>query len=473
MKLKKFLTVLFVIVLAFSFTGCGKSKESSNTDSKAVTSGASDTKDKGAWTYSSIKLGEDYTDLKATIKWLHHKTDRDSTSGGDGKIQEYIAEFNKEYPNITVQTEGITDYANEALLRLSSKDWGDIMFIPAVDKKDLPTYFMPYGKTEDMKQVVNFANNWEYDGNSYGIAYMANANGIIYNKAVFAKAGITTLPKTPDEFIADLKLIKEKTDVKAPLYTNYAAKWTMGAWDAYVGAVSTGDYLYFNQKMVHTANPFKNPGDGSGAYNVYKILYDAVAQKLIEDDYTTTDWEGCKAMLNNGKIGCMVLGSWAYQQMVAAGDHGDDIGYMPFPITVGNKQYVVSAPDYNYGINANSSDDNKLASTIFVKWMTEKSNWSYNEVGLPVNKTGESPKLFDSFKDCEVKEQEQALAGEESLLNDMNSKSELNIYSGGDSRVMKIVENADTGKKTYDQMVDEWNKAWSNAQKKLGIEVKY
>mgnify|MGYP000016580011 CR=1 FL=1 len=30
----------------------------------------------------------------------------------------------------------------------------------------------------------------------------------------------------------------------------------------------------------------------------------------------------------------MVLGSWAIVQMQAAGDHADDIGYMPFPITV-------------------------------------------------------------------------------------------------------------------------------------------
>ena len=421
----------------------------------------------------SIKLGEDYTDLTATIKWLHHKTDRDSTSGGDGKIQEYIAEFNKEYPNITVQTEGVTDYANESLLRLSSKDWGDIMFIPAVDKKDLPTYFMPFGKTEEMKQVVNFANAWEYDATAYGIAYMANANGIVYNKAVFQKAGITTLPKTPDEFLADLKLIKEKTDVKAPLYTNYAAKWTMGAWDAYVGAVSTGDYAYLNQKLVHTANPFKNPGDGTGAYSLYKILYDAVAQKLIEDDYTTTDWEGCKGMINNGEIGCMVLGSWAFQQMVDAGDHGADIGYMPFPISVGGKQYAVSAPDYSFGINANSSDDNKLASTIFVKWMTEKSNWSYDEGGLPVNKTGEYPGLYEAFKDCVMQEQDPSLPGEETYINDMNKKSELNINSGGDSKVMKIVEYGDTGKKTFDQIMDEWNKAWTKAQKDLGFEVKY
>lgn len=36
---------------------------------------------------------------------------------------------------------------------------------------------------------------------------------------------------------------------------------------------------------------------------------------LTEDDPTTTDWEGCKPMMNNGQIGVMVLGSWAVVQM--------------------------------------------------------------------------------------------------------------------------------------------------------------
>ena len=55
---------------------------------------------------------------------------------------------------------------------------------------------------------------------------------------------------------------------------------------------------------------------------------------LAEADPTTTDWEGSKPRINNGQIGAMVLGSWAIVQMQAAGDHADDIGYMPFPITV-------------------------------------------------------------------------------------------------------------------------------------------
>jgi ABC-type glycerol-3-phosphate transport system substrate-binding protein len=477
MKLKKILAVAMTCVLAFSFIGCGSKKGSdadttpttgaSGDDSAAVTGEAD-----GSWSYSSIKLGEDYTDLTATIKWIHHRTDRDSNAGGDGKLQEYIAKFNELYPNITVETEGVTDYANESLLRLSTGDWGDIMMIPAVDKGDFATYFLPYGTSDEISAIVNYTTDKTYDGKVYGIPYMAGANGIVYNKAVFEAAGITTIPTTPDEFIAALKQVKEKTDA-IPLYTNYFAQWTMGAWDAYMGAVSTGDFAWYNQELPHTAAPFADPGDGTGAYNVFKVLYDAVANDLIEDDYTTTDWEGSKGMINRGEIATMVLGSWAYSQMQAAGDNPDDIGYMPFPITINGKQYAVAAPDYNFGINVNSSEDNQIASTIFVKWMTEESGWSYNEGGLPIDKDGQLPDLYQAFANCEMKEQDPAIAGEETLLNDLNAESELNINNGGNDKVMKIIENADTGAKSFDDLMGEWNKAWSDAQTALGVEVKY
>ncbi len=417
--------------------------------------------------YVDITLGEDYTDLTATIKFIHHKTDREE----DGTMASLIAAFNEVYPNITVETEGVTDYAEDSLLRLSTGDWGDIMFIPAVDKADLPTYFVPYGTVEEMNEVVNFADAWACDGNCYGIGYMANAQGLVYNKKVFADAGITELPKTPDEFIAALQAIKDNTDA-IPLYTNYAAGWTMGAWDAYIGIVSNGDDTYMNQKFVHDPAPFEDHGDGTGAYAVYKILYDAVANGLIEDDYTTTDWEGCKGMINRGEIGCMALGSWAYIQMVQAGENGDDIAYMPFPITVDGTQYASVGPDYNFAINVNSSDDNKTAAMVFIKWMTEESGWCCDiEGGYPVSKTQDTPASYEAFNGCTLLSDVAAIEGEESFLNDMNSESELSFNAGGNAKVQQIVEAAFTGSESFDDIMADWTTAWNDAQESLGIEV--
>lgn len=466
MSKKKVLSLLTAVAMAVTTMGCGATSETVSTPA-SQTPVEADAARGEVPSYTTLNL-DDYTDFTASIKFVHHKTDREA----DGTMAAMIAEFNKEFPNITVTTEAVTDYAEDSLLRLSTGDWGDIMFIPAVDKSDLPTYFMPLDTLDNLSAKLNFVDNWQFNNVCYGIPYMANAQGVLYNKKVFADAGITELPATPDEFIADLKLVKEKTDA-IPLYTNYAAGWTMGAWDAYIGIVTDGDNTFFNQKFVHTANPFEDPGDGTGIYNLYKILYDACAEDLIEDDYTTTDWESCKGMLNRGEIATMVLGSWAYAQMQEAGDTPENVGYMPFPMTVNGQQYVNAGGDYNYGINTNSSDENKTAALIFVKWMVERSNWCYNEGGYTVVKDGQNPDMYAAFDGCEVLADQPSIAGEETLLNDMNSESELSFNAGGNDKVQRIVEAGVTGSETFDEIMADWTEKWQEAQEELGIEVKY
>ena len=476
MKKKNCLALVLAAVMALSLAACGDDAgvSASATDKTEVSQSVetktdetkTETTETGALSYTTLNL-DDHKDASATIKFIHHKTDRQA----DGTMDAMIAKFNEEFPNIKVETEAVTDYAEDSLLRLSTGDWGDIMFIPAVDKSDLAAYFMPLDTLDNLSQKLNFVDSWQFDGICYGIPYMANAQGVLYNKAVFEKAGITTLPKTPDEFLADLQLIKDNTDA-IPLYTNYAAGWTMGAWDAYIGCVSNGSNTYMNQEFVHDADPFKDSGDGTGIYNLYRILYEATKNGLIEEDYTTTDWEGCKGMLNRGEIGTMVLGSWAYAQMQEADSHPEDVGYMPFPMTVNGTQYVAAGGDYNYCINVNSSDENKLASLIFVKWMTEKSDWCYNEGGYTVVIGGKNPDMYSAFDGCAVLSDQPALAGEETFLNDMNNESELSFNAGGNAKFQRIIEAAETGSESFDDIMNDWTAAWNAAQTELGIEAK-
>lgn len=479
MKFKRTIALLATAAMAVSFVACGSSPGTGVESGTGGSGAAGDTGNAGNGgtadapdnNYTSVVLGETGKDIKTKIKILTHRTDMlgDDYSGKSWK--DYVAEFNKIYPEIAVEFEGITDYAEDSLLRLQGGDWGDIMMIPAIDASELSNYFMPYGTVDQMKGAIRFATDKQYDGICYGVPSTGNAQGVLYNKAVFEKAGITTLPKTPEEFINDLTLIKEKTDA-IPLYTNYAAGWTMGAWDAYIAGTATGDATYMNQKLAHTANPFADPGDGSHAYNVYKVLYDAVAKGLIEDDYSTTDWEGCKGMLNRGEIGTMVLGSWAYSQMQAAGDKPEDIGYMSFPITVNGKQYATAGPDYAFGINKDASDENRMASLLFVKWMTNESGYSYNEGGIPINAEDDKyPDLYAAFDGVEYVSDEPALAGEEDLKDTLNSDSELSINSGGDKKVQAIIEHASNGDMTFDQIMDSWNKAWTEAQELNGVDI--
>ncbi|MFB7655285.1 MULTISPECIES: extracellular solute-binding protein [unclassified Streptomyces] len=56
-----------------------------------------------------------------------------------------------------------------------------------------------------------------FDGKQYAAPWFVVNRVVVYNKKVWADAGIKELPKTRDEFYADLKTIGEKTDAE-PIY---------------------------------------------------------------------------------------------------------------------------------------------------------------------------------------------------------------------------------------------------------------
>ena len=457
MNVKKIAAAGIAAACMLSMAACGGNSGSG--DSSA-------TNNKAGVTYPEIKLGETGKDIKTTITFFNGRTDMGLASYPGKNWESYIKDFNAMYPNITVKSQTDSNYADSALTRLqANNDSWDIMMIPAVDRSEFSNYFVSYGKTEDMDKEIKLANEKAYDGQTYGIATDGQTSGVVYNAKVFKEAGVTDLPKTPEEFQAALKAVKEKTKA-TPLYTNFAEEWAMGAWDAYIGGNATGDPKFMNQVMPHDKTPFakdsKDPD--THPYAVYKTLYDAVANGYTEDDYSTTEWESSKGKMNNGEIATMVLGAWAVPQMKQAGDNADDVQYMPFPITVNGKQYATLAGNYSMGINKNVDKDRQEAAMIFVKWMTEKSGYSKNEGGIPIVKDDNSyPDTYEHFKDVELIVDDPAKEGEEDLFADINSDSELGINNGNGKKVQDIVVAAANKSKTIDQIMDEWNQKWGAA----------
>ena len=471
-KWKQISSLVLATGMVFSMTGCGgsdkeaKPSESPEASAETSTETSAETTATGK-TIDQLTIGED-TDLTATVKILTNRTDLVDTV-----FQDYIKKFNEIYPNITIEYEGTTDYAENILLRLSTPDWGQICMIPTnLDRDEYPNYFASLGDFATIDEKYMFANDRTYDGQVYGIASTGAVQGIVYNKKVFEQAGITELPKTPDEFLEALQKIKDNTDA-IPMYSNFSAGWTMGAWDAYLGGSATGDADFMNVKLPHMKDPFSKRDDMTGPYAVYYTLYEATARGLIEEDPTTSDWEGCKPMMNNGQIGTMVLGSWAVSQMQEAGPNAADIGYMPFPITQADgKQYATAGADYSYGVNVHATDEEKLASMYYIKWLTEESNFSYDQGGIPIVKGAEYPEVYASFNGIDLVIDNAALPGEETLFNDINNASEVGLNTDN-TPDCDILESALTGSKTLDDIMAEWNAKWAKGQEKYNAEIQY
>lgn len=466
---KRVLATALTAGMTLSITACGGNSGTqtgnSSAGGEAETQTDSETQESAQVpTIDQINVGTDYQDLTASIKVLTNRTDVVDTV-----YKGYADQFMQLYPNITVEYEGITDYEESLNLRLTTGDWGDICFIPtSVAKNELSNYFIPLGDFDTLDSIYNFCSEKTYANEVYGIANGGTASGIAYNKRIWSEAGITETPKTPDEFLADLQLIKDNTEA-IPLYTNFSSGWTMGAWDAYTDIAANGD-ADFKNKMVYMKDPFSKRDDMTGPYAVYYCLYEAVARKLVEDDPASADWESSKTKINNGEIATMVLGSWCVEQFKGAGDNPEDIGYMPFPISVDGKQYAGAGGNYGFGINKEASTDNQIAAMLYMKWLIEESSIYMDEGSIPARKDGQLPDVLADFEGVELLSNNPAPEGEEDLFDTVNNEGEVGI-NNDDYPDCEILEAALYNERTLDELMAEWNEKWAAGQEAAGVTV--
>lgn len=447
MNFKKAMAGILAASSLLSLTACSgdESSVSSSNSSAANNSSTAST--------NSTASGE-----TLTLKVLTHRTDRIE----DGSLAEMTKAF-ETANNCKVEYQGFTDYANDVSTMMSTSDYGDVLMIPDTVKiKDLGNFFEPLGTLDELKDTYYWADKKMYDNTVYGIAHLGSvAGGICYNKRIWSEAGITELPTTPEEFIEDLKLISEKTDA-IPYYTNYAdASWTLVQWAALVNSAS-GSSTYENDILTSKRDLFV---EGDAYYEVYKLMFDVFSDPTLhEEDPMTTDWEGCKAAINEGKIATMVMGSWAVSQFQEAGDNADDIGYMPAPFNVDGQQYAESAPDYCMGVNKNRPDDIKELGKKYITWFVEESGFAQKEGSICALKGSSLPDYLSDFADCELFITEGAPDGLVGVWDAINNDSEVGTWQGdADNFKIKMAEAAFAGKgeDAFKEIVESTNAKWN------------
>ena len=170
----------------------------------------------------------------------------------------------------------------------------------------------------------------------------------------------------------------------------------------------------------------------------------------------------------------MALGSWAITQMqaaaVAAGKDASIIGYMPYPTSVNGKQYAGAGGDYKIAVNKNSP--NQEVAKAFVTWFLEKSNFGYDQGGIPPLLGAKLPPAYDAFSQAGVVlvVDTAAKAGEDGLINNIDKESGVGWNNGSGTWQSTIVDAA-RGQTTqsFDDIMNAANTAWAAARKKLNV----
>ncbi|MEV6960674.1 ABC transporter substrate-binding protein [Streptomyces sp. NPDC051207] len=398
-------------------------------------------------------------DVSGTIKVLTHRTDLVQ----NGTMDKYAAEFRKIYPTVKVEFEALTDYEGEVKIRMNTEDYGDVLMIPGVvAKNDYPKFFAPLGSSADLGGKYRFSDKTDVGGKVYGIAQFGTANGFVYNKAVWKKAGITDWPTTPAEFLRDLAAIKSKTD-SVPYYTNFKDGWPLTAWSNNVGTVTCDGKA--NDKLAGAVSPWKR---GSELHVIDSLLHDVVKGGLSEKDPSTTNWESSKGLIARGKIATMHLGSWAITQMrdaaQKAGTDPDDIGFMPFPTQEHGTFCATLASDYQQAVNIHS--DHKSAARAWIDWFTLKSGYSQKEGAVPTLKSAPMPDTLQDFVDNDVRfvERSEAKTGE---VNAIDNAAEIGLNKPDyRQKLVDIARGAQKG--SLDAYLADLDKRWNEAARTVG-----
>lgn len=442
---KKGISSLMTGVMIFSLAACGARQETQQTPTQQETTAVS--------TETSVK--EESDEITGTITVFTDRADMVKT-----KLAEYKLEFEAKYPGTEVIFQSFNNYETDVSTRIVEGNYGDVLFIPnSVSNTKLQEYFEPLGTIEELSEKYNeqYLQERQQEGIIYGLPQYVTPQGIVYNKKVFAAAGIIELPKTPEEFLQALQKIQKNLPETIPYYTGGEMYTIISGWQQHAWGSVSGNADYHYNGIVSEQAPFSN---GTSNYIVHKLLYDIVDKGLCEAEEDGINWKMAETLLNRGEIGCMLVEWNRIAEIQQADTNPDDIGYMPFPYNIDGMQYATTTIAYCYAVNKNS--ENKAAAKAWIEYMLKNSDYAVSEGAVSIRKKDSLPKLLQNFADVELVVDSVAAPENEGKFDNLNRQSGIFIDENEEKR--RIIEAARTKDgESFDEIMEDWNQRWKEA----------
>jgi glucose/mannose transport system substrate-binding protein len=158
-----------------------------------------------------------------------------------------------------------------------------------------------------------------------------STNWIWANKEVLAKAGVTTEPKSFDEFIADAQKVQKAGFIAI---AHGGQPWQEATiFDSVV--MSTGGIDYYRKAFIEL-----DPKALKSATTLKVFQRMSQIRKLVDKDFSGRDWNVASGMVISGKAGFQIMGDWAKGEFVNAKKvPGKDFLCYRFPGTQGNVSF--------------------------------------------------------------------------------------------------------------------------------------
>ncbi|MBB3112960.1 ABC-type glycerol-3-phosphate transport system substrate-binding protein [Paenibacillus phyllosphaerae] len=435
-----------VMLTTLSACGSNNNAEPTNNGGNAGTTNNTETKSNNAGATNTNAPAEEATGdsaISGKVVFLTNRTDMI-----DKQYTDYEKRFEEKYPGVDLQFEAITDYEKNLKIRIASGSFPDVVLLAGgIPNAELPKYFAPLDDIQFSDELY-YQDLKKVDGKMYGISSGNSTVGIVYNKEAFAKAGVTEVPKTLDEFYAAAEKLKAAGIV--PLASNFKDKWPLGAWiyDVPTMISKTADH---QDKRAETDTPYTMDNVYGQSFSILRTLYE---KGYLENDVNSTNWEQSKKDIAQGKFGMYLLGNWVVNQVIENGAASENVGFFPFPSDNSGEAKAPLNPDFFYGVN---KDGNVAAAKAFVQWLIEESGYDDFAGFIPTLKN-KKPKLaqleeFNTYNPTYVE-----AVPPLSLPTEIQNKAQIEQ----EALVQEFVLSKDPQK-----VLDKYNEKWAKAKSAL------
>ncbi|QDZ14828.1 extracellular solute-binding protein [Humibacter ginsenosidimutans] len=175
------------------------------------------------------------------------------------------------------------------------------------------------------------------NGKLYGVPSFAGTRAVIYNKKIWAAAGVTEAPTTYDELTADLDKVKAANASKADFSAFYlpGQNWYAGTqfvWDA-GGQIATQSGKTWKGGFSSDAAQ-----KGLNDFKKFENAYSVASARTLDTDKPDQD-----QVFADGKAGAILGNGWEIGSITTDNKSltTDDLGSFPFPGTSGKNQPVM------------------------------------------------------------------------------------------------------------------------------------
>jgi len=369
MRKTGFLLLILIVAVSLALSACG------NTSDGGKQSGAGDQASGESGKQEKVKL--------SILAW-NNETEMKPVMDG----------FMKKYPNISFDFQfapPVKDYIAKLQTMLLSDSAPDIFIIAAENRNEVIDSGHALDLTDYPFMDVMLDSNkpmLSKNGRTYAFTNNGWVGGWFYNKDLFAKAGITKLPTTWDEFVEVCLKLKEAGIT--PLYDNMQDLTQIHS--SLYGNMTLSKDPNFDEKIFSGEKTFAD-----GWLEVFKLWKkDMIDKKIITPDMIGLTGDQIESEFTLGNVAMFFGGPWSIAKLSATPNL--NFSMIPVPGPVPGETYYVGAPGVGFAVN--SKTKHKEEALKFIEYLSTQEGLElfYQGTGSIMTAKGFEAKVHPSMQ---------------------------------------------------------------------------